>query len=43
MAGIRRKLEPDPGHPRYFVTSPGLGLMFLADGTRTLADTGSED
>jgi two-component system, OmpR family, KDP operon response regulator KdpE len=43
MAGIRRKLEPDPGHPRYFVTSPGLGLMFLNDGSRPLAKSRSLD
>jgi two-component system, OmpR family, KDP operon response regulator KdpE len=28
MAAIRRKLEPDPGHPRYFITEPGFGLRF---------------
>jgi two-component system KDP operon response regulator KdpE len=28
MAAIRRKVEPDPAHPRYFVTYPGLGHMF---------------
>ncbi len=30
IAAIRRKVEPDPSHPRYFVTAPGLGLRFLA-------------
>ena len=25
MAHIRRKLEPDPSRPRYFVTEPGMG------------------
>ncbi len=25
MAQIRKKLEPDPRHPRYFVTEPGIG------------------
>jgi two-component system, OmpR family, KDP operon response regulator KdpE len=29
MASIRRKVEPDPAHPRYFVTVPGLGLRFV--------------
>jgi two-component system KDP operon response regulator KdpE len=43
MASIRHKIEPDPSHPRYFVTSPGLGVMFLADGSRTLAESGSQD
>ena len=22
---LRRKLEPDPGHPRYLITEPGIG------------------
>ena len=25
---LRRKLEPDPAHPRYLITSPGLGYRF---------------
>ena len=25
MTQIRKKLEPDPHHPRYFVTEPGIG------------------
>lgn len=25
---LRRKLEPDPSHPRYLITSPGLGYRF---------------
>ena len=28
MAQIRRKLEPDPTGPRYFVTEPGMGYRF---------------
>ena len=28
MAAIRRKVEPDPARPRYFITAPGLGLRF---------------
>ena len=28
MAQIRRKLEPDPARPRYFVTEPGMGYRF---------------
>jgi two-component system KDP operon response regulator KdpE len=31
MAGIRRKLEPDPTRPRYFLTVAGLGLRFMPD------------
>jgi two-component system, OmpR family, KDP operon response regulator KdpE len=29
MVAIRRKLEPDPAHPRYFITEPGRGVRFL--------------
>jgi len=32
MASIRRKIEPDPSRPRYFVTAPGLGLRFDPEG-----------
>jgi two-component system KDP operon response regulator KdpE len=28
MAQVRRKLEPDPGRPRYFFTEPGMGYRF---------------
>ena len=28
MAQIRRKLEPDPSKPRYFITEPGMGYRF---------------
>jgi two-component system, OmpR family, KDP operon response regulator KdpE len=28
MAQIRRKLEPDPAHPRYFLTEPGMGYRY---------------
>jgi DNA-binding response OmpR family regulator len=28
MAQVRRKLEPDPAHPRYFFTEPGMGYRF---------------
>jgi two-component system KDP operon response regulator KdpE len=35
MASIRRKLEPDPSRPRYFVTAPGLGLRFDPEGHAT--------
>ena len=32
MAQIRRKLEPDPARPRYFITEPGMGYRFEEDG-----------
>ncbi|MGH3659538.1 MAG: hypothetical protein ACRDUA_23060 [Micromonosporaceae bacterium] len=25
---MRRKLEPDPAHPRYLITEPGVGYRF---------------
>jgi two-component system KDP operon response regulator KdpE len=31
MAQIRRKLEPDPSKPRYFITEPGMGYRFEGD------------
>ncbi len=33
LAQIRRKLEPDPAHPRYFITEPGIGYRFEAGDT----------
>jgi two-component system KDP operon response regulator KdpE len=30
LAQIRRRLEPDPSHPRYFITEPGMGYRFEA-------------
>ncbi len=32
MVAVRRKLEPDPSKPRYFITEPGSGLRFLPEG-----------
>ncbi len=28
MAQVRRKLEPEPSNPRYFITEPGMGYRF---------------
>jgi two-component system, OmpR family, KDP operon response regulator KdpE len=28
MTHLRRKVEPDPARPRYFITEPGLGYRF---------------
>jgi DNA-binding response OmpR family regulator len=32
MVAVRRKVEPDPAHPRYFITEPGSGIRFLPEG-----------
>jgi two-component system KDP operon response regulator KdpE len=29
IAGLRRKLEPDPAQPRHLVTEPGMGYRFV--------------
>jgi two-component system, OmpR family, KDP operon response regulator KdpE len=29
LANLRRKLEPDPGRPRYLITEPGIGYRFV--------------
>ena len=33
LAQLRRKLEPDPARPRYFITEPGMGYRFEAGPT----------
>jgi two-component system, OmpR family, KDP operon response regulator KdpE len=30
MAHVRRKLEPQPSQPRYFITEPGMGYRFVS-------------
>ena len=32
MVAIRRKLEPNPVKPRYFITEPGSGIRFVPEG-----------
>jgi two-component system KDP operon response regulator KdpE len=32
MVAVRRKLEPDPTHPRFFITEPGSGIRFVPEG-----------
>jgi two-component system KDP operon response regulator KdpE len=34
FAHIRRKLEPEPSQPRYFITEPGLGYRFESNPAR---------
>jgi two-component system KDP operon response regulator KdpE len=38
MAQIRRKLEPEPTTPRYFITEPGIGYRFEPDAPSAGAD-----
>jgi two-component system, OmpR family, KDP operon response regulator KdpE len=40
MVAIRKKLEPDPAHPRYFLTEPGSGLRFVPEGVSDHGDGG---
>lgn len=42
MASIRRKLEPVPSHPLYFVTAPGLGLRFVPQSASASEHSGRE-
>ncbi len=32
LAQLRKKLEPEPSHPRYLLTEPGMGYRFAPDG-----------
>ncbi len=44
MAHIRRKLEPEPSRPRYFITEPGMGYRFEhADPPGAVDPTGGAD
>jgi two-component system, OmpR family, KDP operon response regulator KdpE len=41
MAQVRRKLEPNPSAPRYFITEPGMGYRFeSASGSEGAAGAG---
>jgi two-component system KDP operon response regulator KdpE len=31
MAQLRRKLEPDPAHPRHLITEPRMGYRFVRE------------
>jgi two-component system KDP operon response regulator KdpE len=31
MAQLRKKLEPDPGHPRYLISEPWVGYRFVTE------------
>jgi two-component system KDP operon response regulator KdpE len=42
MAHIRRKLEPEPSRPRYFITEPGMGYRFELPDSPSSADPDGE-
>lgn len=31
LAALRKKLEPEPSHPRHLITEPGIGYRFVPD------------
>lgn len=33
ISQLRKKLEPDPAHPRYLITEPGMGYRFTSSGS----------
>jgi two-component system KDP operon response regulator KdpE len=43
MVAIRRKLEPEPAHPRYFLTEPGSGIRFVPEGAPPPVGTSPAD
>ena len=42
MTQIRHKLEPDPSHPVYFITEPGLGFRFEMPEETDAANAGGD-
>ena len=42
MTQIRHKLEPEPSHPSYFITEPGIGFRFEMPRRRTPRTTEAE-
>jgi len=48
VSRLRHKLEPDPVHPRYLVTKPGIGYLLaasplLSDGAQVRHERRDED
>jgi two-component system KDP operon response regulator KdpE len=39
MAQLRRKLEPDPRHPRFLLSHPGMGYRYAPDPTGSTGPT----
>jgi two-component system KDP operon response regulator KdpE len=39
LSQLRHKLEPDPSHPRYFITEPGMGYRFEPAEPRSQPET----
>jgi len=42
MVAVRRKLEPNASHPRYFITEPGSGIRFVPEGASHADEGGAE-
>jgi two-component system KDP operon response regulator KdpE len=43
LVALRRKLEPDPAHPRYIITEPGSGIRFVPEGVDEPAQSAETD
>lgn len=43
LAQLRKKLEPEPAHPRHFLTEAGMGYRFVAEPTTEPTTTSTPD
>jgi two-component system KDP operon response regulator KdpE len=42
MTHIRQRLEPEPSHPRYFITEPGMGYRFQLTDASTASSVSAD-